>query len=156
MSGDVTGGERAADIVRSEAPPGRAERAGAALQAACGERHIGGDADVAGPDPLGDPVIRGIRPLGDEDEAQPLIDGHADIALGHHEDGEDVPLGDGKDLLAYRAGIGVDIDVEHGAAPLPGCRPKSSLPGHLNADLTDAMLPMAARGRPDLASLEPS
>src|SRR6266704_4180789 len=70
MGGDVAGGEGGADIVGGEAPPGWTQRAGAALQAACGERHVGGHANIAASDALGDPVVGGVRPLGDEDEAE--------------------------------------------------------------------------------------
>jgi hypothetical protein len=66
MPGKFPPGERCADIVVRPWQPGVAQGAGATLQATLGERDIGGNADVADRDALGDPVVGGIRLIGRE------------------------------------------------------------------------------------------
>ena len=100
---------------------GRRDGARGAAEAARGQRDIGGDADIGGGDPLGDPVIRGIRRGTDDDHLHVRKARRADRArtVGDDEHGHADTGRDAVDLLAHRAGIGVDIDGGHGGVGFP-------------------------------------
>ena len=105
----------------------RGEDAGAALDGAGGERDVGGDADVAGADAVGDPLVGGVGALGDHDDGDEGVAAGADAAVGDEGDRVGVALGDADGLVADGAGVGVDVDhgVNH-AGTRRACRMRTA------------------------------
>ena len=112
MAGELAAGQRVADIVRRPDPAVRGEGAGALGESARGERNVGGDADIAGGDLRGDPVIGGVGRVADRDHPDIRQAGRADRPreVGDDENGQAEPGRDAVDLLAHRAGIAIDVD----------------------------------------------
>jgi hypothetical protein len=67
MGAEIAHGARHADIGVVEDAAGRAGDLRAGRDTAHGERHVGGDDDVAGATMFGDPVVGGIEAVGDDD-----------------------------------------------------------------------------------------
>jgi enoyl-CoA hydratase/carnithine racemase len=65
---------------------------------------------VAARDPLGDPVVGRIEPVGDDHAFDPGFARDRHEAIGDDEDLEAMTLGDAIDLRLDRAGVGIDID----------------------------------------------
>ena len=89
------------------------------LQAAGGQRDIGGDADIAGADMFRDPVIGGIR-AGLHDHAADVRrfrQPHPARAVGDHMRHQPEARGGAEDLVAHRAGIAIHEDLGPGLHP---------------------------------------
>ena len=82
----------------------------AGLQAARGQRDVGGDDDVALAGTLGDPVVGGVRAVGDDHALDQRPLGQAHQAVRHEVDDEPVPLGHAHGLVLHGAGVGVDVE----------------------------------------------
>ncbi len=93
----------------------RRDSAGGLGKASRGQRDVGGDADIGGGDPLGDPVIRRVRRGVDNDHADVRQARRANRTrtIGDDEDGQTKAGRHAVGFLADRASIGVDIDRSH-------------------------------------------
>src|SRR3954469_12232202 len=109
----VARGKVGADRVGRERAAVRGDDAGTPLHAAVGERHIGRDHDVALPGPLDDPVVGAVEALGDGHALDQGRFRHAQPAVADDQDLEPVAAGDAVHLLLDRAGVGVDVNLEH-------------------------------------------
>ena len=80
----------------------------ALIEAACGQRDIGSDADIAGGDVLYNPLVGGIRPLRHNNVAQERIGRGPETAIADDGDSQIVPCCYLFDFCLYRAGIAVN------------------------------------------------
>ena len=90
---------------------GGAEDSGAERDAAAGERHVGGDDDVAGRGVLDDPVVGDVGALRHDDRLDHRIARGAEAAVGDEGDDEVAAAGDAEDFVLHRAGVGIDEDL---------------------------------------------
>jgi hypothetical protein len=68
------------------------------------------DADVAGADPLGDPLVGGVGARLDDDDRDQRVRARTQPAVGHVDERDTAPFGDLQRLGAHRAGVGIDVD----------------------------------------------
>src|SRR5579859_7362063 len=84
---------------------------GAGLDAAAGQRDVGGDNDIALARALCDPVIGGVHSGAGSDALDQRILRYPDELAGDHADGNAMAGGHAIDFVLDRAGIGVDVDA---------------------------------------------
>ena len=114
----VAQGQRRADVVLGERVALGVEDAGLLRQAAGGQRDVGRDDDVARPGLLGDPVV-GRAEARAHDQLDQRVGRHPQRGVGHDRDAHRVAAGDAVDLVLDRAGVGVDVDGQHGSQLRP-------------------------------------
>jgi hypothetical protein len=113
VPGYVTTGKSVSDIRICPLFSGRGDDARSFFEAARGQRDIGSDAYVHGPDALGDPIVGCICSVADENHAHVRHPRWPDWA-GAIRDDENVDLETRRhavDLLAHRARITIDVNV---------------------------------------------
>lgn len=120
-------GQCCANVVRRPNMASMGQGPGTLRQAPRGERNVGGDADIRGPDTLGDPIVGLVGPAADGDHLDIRQTRRADRPRSVRNDAHQKvePSGDTKRLLPHRAGVGVDIERDHArprASPAPVAR----------------------------------
>jgi len=88
----------------------------AQLEAARGKRNVGSDRDVTLADMLGDPVVRGIGSVADDDMAQERIAARPKTAIADDVDDKVMSAGHPFDFRLHRTSIAVDIYLKHGSS----------------------------------------
>jgi hypothetical protein len=113
MPGYITTGKSGSDIRIYPLLSDRGDDARSFFEAARGQRDIGSDAYVLGPDALGDPIVGCICSVADENHAHVRHPRWPDRsgAIRDDENFDLEPRRDAVNLLAHRARITIDVNV---------------------------------------------
>ena len=101
------------NIVPVERTTGWTEDSRTGVQAAGGKWNVGRDHDIAIIGMPGDPVIGSVRIPRYQDTVQQPVPGEPERTVGHHVDGQIVPLRNPHHFALDRAGISIDQDLRH-------------------------------------------